>query len=275
VFACSTHAHPRRPVLRPHAGCLWRRRDARQFASPAQHRSHRRHQPRQALGLATCAPRLAARRCAMCCARPTSSSKLSAGQLGGARLRARSDCAGAARHRDGLALGLWRDRAVAGKRGFDSLVQTATGFNHAKHRQQRCPSRALPMQILDMASGALMAFGAQAALLRQQREAQLACSRVAGAHRLVAARTRRVTDASTRRLPTSPGSWRRASRLGELARSATPPSSRTRRPAMRGLDAPGSHPLVCPLTELAARARLPRASVPESRPPVFHPSPRP
>ncbi len=69
------------------------------------------------------------------------------------------------------------------RRGFDSLVQTACGLNHqealayADHdanatsqRQPHLPPRALPMQILDVASGFLMAFGAQAALIRQQRE---------------------------------------------------------------------------------------------------------
>ena len=59
----------------------------------------------------------------------------------------------------------------AGKRGFDSLLQTATGFNHAEAQAAGdATPRALPMQILDIASGALMALGAQAALLRQQRE---------------------------------------------------------------------------------------------------------
>ena len=59
----------------------------------------------------------------------------------------------------------------AGKRGFDSLVQCATGFNHAEGLAAGSDRpRALPMQVLDMATGALMAFGAQAALLRQQRE---------------------------------------------------------------------------------------------------------
>jgi len=59
----------------------------------------------------------------------------------------------------------------AGKRGFDSLVQTATGFNHAEAQAAGdATPRALPMQILDIASGALMALGAQAALMRQQRE---------------------------------------------------------------------------------------------------------
>ena len=59
----------------------------------------------------------------------------------------------------------------AGRRGFDSLVQTATGLNHAEAQAAGSSQpRALPMQILDMASGFLMAFGAQAALLRQQAE---------------------------------------------------------------------------------------------------------
>jgi crotonobetainyl-CoA:carnitine CoA-transferase CaiB-like acyl-CoA transferase len=59
----------------------------------------------------------------------------------------------------------------AGRRGFDSLVQTATGLNHAEAQAAGASSpRALPMQILDMATGFLMAFGAQAALLRQRRE---------------------------------------------------------------------------------------------------------
>ncbi len=59
----------------------------------------------------------------------------------------------------------------ANPRGFDSLVQTACGFNHDEAAASNANTpRALPMQILDMASGFLMAFGAQAALLRQQRE---------------------------------------------------------------------------------------------------------
>ncbi|MBC5784941.1 CoA transferase [Ramlibacter sp. USB13] len=63
--------------------------------------------------------------------------------------------------------GPWRDR-----RGFDSLVQTATGFNAAEAEAAGVPAkpRALPMQILDEATGYLIAFGAAAALHRQQRE---------------------------------------------------------------------------------------------------------
>ncbi|CAM3540270.1 CoA transferase [Paracidovorax anthurii] len=59
----------------------------------------------------------------------------------------------------------------AGRRGFDSLVQTAMGFNHAEGEADGSGRpRALPMQILDQASGWLMAFGAAAALRRQQQE---------------------------------------------------------------------------------------------------------
>lgn len=59
----------------------------------------------------------------------------------------------------------------AGRRGFDSLVQTAMGFNaaEAKAAGQDTP-RPLPMQILDQATGYLIALGASAALCRQQRE---------------------------------------------------------------------------------------------------------
>jgi crotonobetainyl-CoA:carnitine CoA-transferase CaiB-like acyl-CoA transferase len=57
------------------------------------------------------------------------------------------------------------------KRGFDSLVQTATGFNHAEAEAAGSSEpKALPMQILDMASGMLIAWGAQTALARQRSE---------------------------------------------------------------------------------------------------------
>lgn len=59
----------------------------------------------------------------------------------------------------------------ATRRGFDSLVQTATGFNHAEAVAANASKpQAMPVQILDFASGFLLAFGVQAALLRQQRE---------------------------------------------------------------------------------------------------------
>lgn len=63
-------------------------------------------------------------------------------------------------------LGPW-----AARRGFDSLLQTAMGFNHAEGEAAGDGQpRALPMQILDQATGFLMAFGAAAALWRQRRE---------------------------------------------------------------------------------------------------------
>lgn len=56
----------------------------------------------------------------------------------------------------------------AGRRGFDSLVQTATGFNQAEAEAAGASTpRAMPMQILDYAAGHLLAFGIQAALWRQ------------------------------------------------------------------------------------------------------------
>jgi crotonobetainyl-CoA:carnitine CoA-transferase CaiB-like acyl-CoA transferase len=59
----------------------------------------------------------------------------------------------------------------AGRRGFDSLVQTATGFNDAEGQAAgSVEPKPLPMQVLDMASAFLLAFGAEAALLRQRRE---------------------------------------------------------------------------------------------------------
>ncbi|WP_413763099.1 CoA transferase [Variovorax sp. Varisp41] len=59
----------------------------------------------------------------------------------------------------------------AGRRGFDSLVQTAMGFNQAEGEAAGDGKpRPLLMQILDEATGYLIAFGAAAALHRQQRE---------------------------------------------------------------------------------------------------------
>ena len=59
----------------------------------------------------------------------------------------------------------------AARRGFDSLVQTATGFNHAEGAAAGDGKpRALPMQILDEATGYLIAMAAVSALHRQQRE---------------------------------------------------------------------------------------------------------
>src|SRR3954449_1896452 len=59
----------------------------------------------------------------------------------------------------------------AGRRGFDSLVQTATGFNHAEGQAAGVDGpKELPAQMLDHATGYLMAFGAMIAKARQSSE---------------------------------------------------------------------------------------------------------
>jgi crotonobetainyl-CoA:carnitine CoA-transferase CaiB-like acyl-CoA transferase len=60
----------------------------------------------------------------------------------------------------------------APRRGFDSLVQNASGLNHAEAEAAGIASgpRELPAQALDHASGYLMAFGAMTALARKARE---------------------------------------------------------------------------------------------------------
>lgn len=59
----------------------------------------------------------------------------------------------------------------AGRRGFDSLVQTTTGFNHAEGQAAGVDGpKELPSQMLDHATGYLMAFGAMMAKARQARE---------------------------------------------------------------------------------------------------------
>ena len=59
----------------------------------------------------------------------------------------------------------------SGRRGFDSLAQTAMGFNHAEGLAKGDGKpRPMPMQILDHATGYLIAFAAAAALVRQHNE---------------------------------------------------------------------------------------------------------
>ena len=62
--------------------------------------------------------------------------------------------------------GPWAER-----RGFDSLVQTSTGFNHAEGQAAGVDGpKELPAQMLDHATGYFMAFGAMMAKARQARE---------------------------------------------------------------------------------------------------------
>ncbi|XLM19723.1 CoA transferase, partial [Chromobacterium piscinae] len=57
----------------------------------------------------------------------------------------------------------------AGRRGFDSLTQTASGFNLAEAEAAGSDApRALPAQALDHIAGYLAALGAIAALHRQR-----------------------------------------------------------------------------------------------------------
>ena len=59
----------------------------------------------------------------------------------------------------------------AKRRGFDSLVQCATGFNHAEGQAAGVEGpKELPAQMLDHATGYLMAFGAMMAKARQAKE---------------------------------------------------------------------------------------------------------
>ncbi len=62
--------------------------------------------------------------------------------------------------------GPWHQR-----RGFDSLVQTAMGFNLAEALAASSETpKAMPMQILDYATGHLMAYAAACALAKQQQQ---------------------------------------------------------------------------------------------------------
>jgi crotonobetainyl-CoA:carnitine CoA-transferase CaiB-like acyl-CoA transferase len=60
----------------------------------------------------------------------------------------------------------------AGRRGFDSLVQNASGINRAEAEAAgvKTGPKELPAQALDHASGYLMAFGVMMALARKARE---------------------------------------------------------------------------------------------------------
>jgi hypothetical protein len=71
-----------------------------------------------------------------------------------------------------VSLSAYGDRGPwGGRRGFDSLVQTATGFNHAEAQAFGVTEpRALPLQALDYGAGFLLAFGALAALRRRAAE---------------------------------------------------------------------------------------------------------
>ena len=131
--------------------------------------------------------------------------------------------------------GPWAER-----RGFDSLVQTATGFNHAEGQAAGVDGpKELPAQILDHATGYLMAFGAMMAKARQSREGGSWHVRVSLAQtgrwlwnlgRVADGLADRRFDAARRSAPLSK-SWLPA--LARCGRSAMRRSCRKRPPAGR------------------------------------------
>ncbi len=138
--------------------------------------------------------------------------------------------------------GPWGER-----RGFDSLVQTATGFNHAEAMAAGSDApRALPLQILDMASGALLAFGVQAALLRQREQGGSWLVRVSLARTGHWLRSlgriddgfRVASDEGTDLMETSVSGFGTLGSVHHAARF-TPANTRTLLPSMP----PGTHPL--------------------------------
>ena len=134
----------------------------------------------------------------------------------------------------------------SGRRGFDSLVQTACGFNHAEGQAAGSEApRALPVQILDAASGFLIAFAAQAALLRQAREGGSWHVRIALAHTAhwlralgrVEGGLQAPKPALDARLQTTDSGWGRLAALPHAARFTHTPAGWDR-PSVQ----PGTHP---------------------------------
>ncbi|KAF5315055.1 hypothetical protein D9619_007335 [Psilocybe cf. subviscida] len=113
------------------------------------------------------------------------------------------------------------DGPWAGRRGFDSLVQTATGFNYDEgavfmyyHNQNNAQGierdgivpRPLPMQALDHAAGYFLAFGVHVALIKALRSGGSHEVRVslAGVGRWVRSLGRLRLDSFTEKLPVLP-----------------------------------------------------------------------
>ncbi|VEB43910.1 Predicted acyl-CoA transferases/carnitine dehydratase [Chromobacterium violaceum] len=122
--------------------------------------------------------------------------------------------------------------ALAGRRGFDSLTQAASGFNLAEAKAAGSDApRALPAQALDHGAGYLAALGAIAALHRQRIEGgswHVQVSLAQTGHWLRG--LGRVAGAMDRSLPTlddvRPG-WRSATPASAACwRCATPPEWR-------------------------------------------------
>ena len=193
--------------------------------------------------------------------------RLPAGQPAGARLRPRRRGPAASRLRPGIVYAS-RCRPTAApargraRRGFDSLVQTATGFNDAEAAAAGSThTRPLPMQILDMATAFLLAFGT-GALLRQHDEGgswhvQVSLARTALWLRSLG----RVADGFaappaefSAQMETLDSGFGRLQALRHAARFSATPAH------LRGLRfGPGR--IASPGPEAAARARKPRGSL--------------
>jgi crotonobetainyl-CoA:carnitine CoA-transferase CaiB-like acyl-CoA transferase len=131
----------------------------------------------------------------------------------------------------------------AGRRGFDSLVQNASGINWTEAEAKGVsPPKELPAQALDHASGYLMAFGAMMALRRKLSE---------GGSWLV-----RVSLAQT-------GHW--LTRLGRLQDGfdCPEPDAAEIKAMLDGMDTPVGH-----LTFIRHSAQLSETPARWSRPPV-------
>jgi crotonobetainyl-CoA:carnitine CoA-transferase CaiB-like acyl-CoA transferase len=142
------------------------------------------------------------------------------------------------------------DGPWAQRRGFDSLVQTATGINDAEGRAfGNAAPRALPMQILDHASGQLIALAACAALWRQRHEGgswQVQVSLAATGHWLRGLGRVKGGFAAPKPdfapyLHSSDSGFGRLTAVRPAAQLSSTPAAWTR-PSMP----PGSHPLAWP-----------------------------
>jgi crotonobetainyl-CoA:carnitine CoA-transferase CaiB-like acyl-CoA transferase len=138
----------------------------------------------------------------------------------------------------------------ANRRGFDSLVQMASGLNVAEGLAAHSNApKTLPMQILDHASGYLMAYGAQVALAKQASEGGSWHVRVSLAQTAHWLRSLgRVPNGLNVSMPsldkvleTTPSGYGRLTAVKHSAiLSATP--ARWTRPSSR----PGTHPTIWP-----------------------------
>ena len=157
----------------PDARRAWRRRAAHLRPRPAGDPvAHHRHRPRQADEFCRTQERAGPWRAARSAGRGGHLfAGLSAARDLWPRLLAGRRRADQSRHRLCHAVGLWCRRSLGERRGFDSLVQTTTGFNHAEGQAAGVDGpKELPAQTLDHATGYFMAFGAMMAKARQARE---------------------------------------------------------------------------------------------------------